>query len=162
MKNNKKQEFSSSNILTLLGLVLLSALMIIAPWNLQTRDSKVQAARQKAEVVGYQVVQIYRESIKVSMQHGKSYNRGPASAQGPGHSQSIRKTGTMGLDPWGQPYHYRLIPSDKAGALRILVLSAGPNKKIETVEFNNEEAGLTGQPNYLGDDIGVVLSVSQN
>lgn len=164
MKTKEKHEFRSSSMLALLGLVVLSAVMIAVPWNRQTHDSRVQTARQKAEVVGYQVVQIYRESIKVSVSTDtKPQGRGLASVQeSNGFPQNLRNVGTMGVDPWGEPYHYRLLSSDKAGFIRVLVWSSGPNKKLETNESIKEDVAQMGQPVYAGDDIGVVLSMSQN
>lgn len=164
MKTKEKQELRSSNMLALLGLLVLSAVMIAVPWNRQTQDSRVHTAMQKAEVVGYQVVQIYRESIKVSVSADtKPQGRGLASIQEPsGFLQNLRNTGTMGVDPWGEPYHYRLLSSNKAGFMRVLVWSSGPNKKMETSELISEDVAQMGQPVYAGDDIGVVLSMSQN
>lgn len=163
MKNDKKREFRSSSILGLSGLLTLSAAMIAVPWNRQFQDSRVQAARQKAEVVGYQLVQIYRESIKVSLPSDKGSSRGPASVQSPNQdpSRNLRSVGTMGVDPWGEPYHYRILSTGRDGSMRILVWSPGPNKKTETSKLENESVALMGQPDYSGDDIGVVVSVSQ-
>lgn len=162
MKNVEKQEFRSSNVLTLLGLVGLSAILIATPWNRQIQDSRVQAARQKAEIVGYQVVQIYKETIKNSLPNNRTKDlRQPASADPQRAEQYLRNIGTMGTDPWGQPYHYRLLPSSKIGTLRILVWSAGPNQKMESNQLGKELA-LINEPSYTGDDIGIILSMSQN
>lgn len=164
MKTKEKHEFKTSGVLLLLGLVVLSAAMIAVPWNRRTQDSRVKAARQKAEVVGYQVVQIYRESIEVSVSGDtKPLGRGLASVQeSNSFLQNLKNEGTMGIDPWGEPYHYRLLSSDKTGFMRVLVWSSGPNKKMETIESVSEDMVQIGQPVYSGDDIGVVLSMSQN
>ena len=164
MKDLENRELRSSGVLTLLGLVTLSALIVATPWNRAIQGQGSEEALQKAEVVGYQVVQIYREAAK---------NRAPgvtlASARGPASvapstddmANMIRTTGTMGTDPWGQPYHFRILSSN-ASKIRILVWSTGPNGKIETSNLDDENIQLSFQPSYQGDDIGVVLSVSQN
>lgn len=162
MNSDKKQEFKSSGVITLLGLVGFSAVIISAPWNRSYQDTEVDAAMHKAEIVGYQVVQIYREAAKNSALSSSSSSRNPASASPENNLESLRTTGTMGTDPWGQPYHYRILSAEKNKAMRILVWSAGPNKKIETADLDNETKQVVGQPSYSGDDVGVVLSMNQN
>jgi hypothetical protein len=164
MKDLENRELRSSGVITLLGLVALSALIVATPWNRAIQGQGSEEALQKAEVVGYQVVQIYREAAK---------NKAPgvtlASARGPASvapseddvTGMIRTTGTMGTDPWGQPYHFRILSSN-ASKIRILVWSTGPNRKIETSNLEDENVQLSFQPTYQGDDVGVVLSVSQN
>lgn len=163
MKTEEKREFKSSGVLALLGLVGFSSAIIATPWNRHMEDSRVETARQKAEVVGYQVVQIYREASKNSVPSTSASSRGPASiAEDKGFSsENLRSTGTMGTDPWGEPYHYRILSSEKS-KVRILVWSAGPNQKIETADLDNEEAHIKEQPVYSGDDMGVILTVNQN
>ncbi|WP_413586020.1 hypothetical protein [Bdellovibrio sp. HCB274] len=165
MKHEKKQEFKSSGVLTLLGLVGFSATIIASPWNQSSQDVQTKAALQKAEVVGYQVVQIYREATKVSATPKvASGGRLPASVAPVSEPMdSLRETGTMGTDPWGQPYHYRVLPSAEHNSnIRIVVWSSGPNSKVESKDLENEEMKIVGQPSFGGDDVGVVLSMSQN
>lgn len=161
MKNQEKQEFKSSGVLTLLGLVGISALIIATPWNRQVQDSAAENALQKAEVVGYQVVQIYREASRNQgvFLDNSSGSRTPASAT---PAEPLRTVGTMGLDPWGQPYHYRILSAADAPKVRILVWSAGPNMKVETKTLEDEDREISNQPTYAGDDLGVILSVTQN
>lgn len=162
MKNEKKQELRSSGVLAMLGLVSFSLAIIATPWNRQSRDTRSEAALQKAEVVGYQVVQIYREASRQIVSSGKAGSRVPASAV-EGESENLRNTGTMGVDPWGQPYRYRILAGGhRENAVRILVWSSGPNKQVESKALDDEEKALDIQPQYLGDDLGVLLSVSQN
>ena len=160
MKNEEKQHFRSSGVLTLFGLLGLSAGIVATPWNKAMQDVGVDECRQKAEVVGYQVAQIFREASRNKENKHLSEGREPASL-GPVGLENTRTTGTMGFDPWGQPYRYRILASDSS-QVRILVWSSGPNLKIETADLDDETKPLTKQPSYSGDDIGVVLSVSQN
>lgn len=158
MKYEIKQEFRSSSVLSLFGLVALSLVIISTPWNRQSQDPQAIAALQKAEVVGYQVVQIYREASK---NEGGGSSRNPASVDDSVPLNQLRTTGTMGMDPWGMPYHYRILSSDKH-RIKILVWSSGPDKKVQTTSLDNENQPVPRSPNYLGDDVGVVLTVSQN
>jgi hypothetical protein len=160
MKNKENQEFRSSSILTMLGLMGLSAVLIATPWNRPWHDSEVDLALKQAEIVGYQVVQIYREAAKppsYMLASTKGEGRLPASTG----SDEIRRTGTMGTDPWGQPYHYRLLSNLDAKKIKILVWTAGPNKKVESPDLDNEDKSLPSVPKYGGDDIGIVMTVSQ-
>lgn len=163
MKNEQKQEFKSSGVLTLLGLVALSTAIIAAPWNRQHQDSQVDLALQKAEVVGYQVVQIYREAAKSTGAASINGGRAPASeVRGLLSSADLRTTGTMGSDPWGQPYHFRILSSDSPKSMRILVWSSGPNRKSESPDLEDEAKRLPTQPVYSGDDMGIILNVTKN
>lgn len=163
MKNEQIQEVRSSGMLLIMGLVGLSLVIVATPWNRQFQDSRVEVALQKAEIVGYQVVQIYREASKPSLSDDKK-SRIPASVSSSESAfpADLRSTGTMGTDPWGAPFRYRILSADKSGNVRILVWSTGPNQKVETADLDNEEAVIAGQPTYAGDDIGVLLSMTHN
>lgn len=159
MKNEQIQEVKSSGVILILGLVVLSMIIIATPWNRQFQDSRIETALHKAEVVGYQVVQIYREAAKTS----DNKDRAPASvtsSSGSAIPANIRSTGTMGLDPWGAPFRYRILSADPAGNVKILVWSSGPNQKVETAALDDEDVAIAGQPSYGGDDIGVLLSMT--
>lgn len=155
MKTEQKQSLRSSGVLSLFGLLVAITAIIGTPWNRQIKSSDIDVARQKAEVLGYQVAQIYREAtIQKEGQAINAQGRRPA-------SESFRSTGTMGTDPWGEPYYYRIIQIGKADTIRVLVWSSGPNKKVETTVLQDEDATVKNQPIYLGDDMGVLLSVAQ-
>lgn len=164
MKNELKQEFRSSGLLSLLGLVVVAGTIVATPWNRQIQDSRIEAARQKAEVVGYQVAQIYREAANSEASLQEVSGRKPASTGGEGgiSMENLRSTGTMGIDPWGEPYRYRILSAGAPGAVRVLIWSGGPNKKVETANLDDEEIQVSEQPVYFGDDMGVLLRVSQN
>ncbi len=163
MNHKEIQTFRSASLLSFLGLVLLAGAVVATPWNSQLQDSRVQAARQKAEVVGYQVAQLYREASILSQKSGGSKGRHLASTEDlPANSlENLRSTGTMGLDPWGESYRYRILSSPQSSFVKVLVWSAGPNKRVETSHLDDESKPLVDQPIYLGDDVGVLLSVTQ-
>lgn len=160
----EKQHFSSSGLLSLVGLMAVAIGIISTPWNRELQDQRIETARQKAEVVGYQVAQIYHEASKTEGSLGGSSSRNPASVDGEGglSLENLRSSGTMGMDPWGEPYRYRILSTEKSGSIRVLVWSSGPNKRVETKNLENEDVSVQGQPIYSGDDMGVVLSVAQN
>lgn len=164
MKSEEKQEFKSSGVIALLGLVGFSFAIIATPWRGHMQDSKVETARQRAEVVGYQIVQIYREASRIQVPADNQGGRKIASVAPESESaiENLRSTGTMGNDPWGRPYRYRILSSDSSGKVRILVWSTGPNQKMESPELEKEDTPIKDQPLYSGDDMGVLLSMSQN
>lgn len=158
MKNEQNQTLKSSSMLMLFGLVSISLLIISTPWNRAVTDNKTEKTMQRAEIVGYQLVQLYREASK-SMHGNVKSARGPASTAI--DISDLRTTGTMGLDDWGQPFRYRILSTDQ-NKLRVLIWSSGPDKKVQTAELENEEVLLPVQPSFIGDDIGVVMAMSVN
>lgn len=141
-------------------LMVLVAGITILPLGLQSRDNKTEQTLVLAEEIGTQVVAIYRDASRMEPENERS----PASiAKGGlrGLKEEFRSTGTTGKDPWGTPFQYRLISEDDSGNVRILVWSAGPNKKIESFELLDEGKEIKYQPVYSGDDLGVLLSMSQ-
>lgn len=154
MKINKNHELKSSSLLVLLGSVVGSLVIIATPWNRSMNEGKSEKTLHRAEIVGYQIVELYREAAKA--QNNPSPKRGPASilpAAG-----DLRKTGTMGQDPWGQAYHYRILSTDQ-NKLRILVWSIGPNQNVDSGVLDDEDAQIEAQPRFAGDDMGIVMMI---
>lgn len=157
-KNKENQDLKSSSMLALFCLVGVSFVIIATPWNRGSVDNRSEKALQRAEIVGYQLVQLYREASKNIHTNGKSA-RGPASV-GP-EITDLRTIGTIGTDEWGQPYHYRILSTDQS-KLRVLIWSSGPDRSIQTAELETEETQLPAQPTFAGDDLGVVMSMATN
>lgn len=152
----KNQDLKSSSLFVVIGLFILCSAIVTRPWS---RNSDVRTsviAVQKAEVVGYQIAELYRGTAAGG--GGKNSDRGPASIKS--EPIEIRETGTVGKDPWGGAYHYRLFDAAES-QIKIVVWSLGPNQKVDTLELDNEEKKLAGQPIYQGDDLGVVLTIRQ-
>lgn len=150
----------------MLGVCLV---IVLFPWNYNFKEAGNLRALQGAEVVGYQVVQLYQEAMKVRVAQqlptqptSSSFSRVPASvkSQNTLDLSSIRVTGTMGQDPWGRAYHYRFINLDQKN-VQILVWSTGPNGSVETPELDDgEDYTLNHVPAYRGDDLGIVISAA--
>ena len=64
-------------------------------------------------------------------------------------------TSEIALDPWGTPYRYRIFKASN-DQTKVVVLSAGPNKKFESDLIQNE----TLSKKFGGDDIGFVYESS--
>jgi hypothetical protein len=157
-KSKEKQNLKSSSLLALFCLVGFALSIIATPWNRDSAHSQSEKALQRAEIVGYQLVQLYREASKNTHDFSKK-TRGPASTGL--EIADLRTIGTMGLDDWGQPYRYRILSTDQ-NKLRVLVWSSGPDGSVQTAELENEDAKLSAQPSFAGDDLGVMMSMSVN
>lgn len=121
MKDVKEQRLKVHELwLPALGGLVLLALAFL-PFAHLSGDSRTVEIRTKAEVLAYQVAQLYRESLAPK---GVSNDR-----RGPASVESVSE-GFMGLDPWGNAYRYRISPLD-GDRLRIEMRSAGPNGKFE-------------------------------
>lgn len=161
MKESENQILRTSGVLLTSALLAICVFVIRSPWNSQGGQLEAEKALQKAQVVGYQIIHLYREAA-VGEAGGKAAEalgsgRMPASVE-PG-SVEMRTSGTMGLDPWGQPYRYRFMGNDAKSAAKVVIWSSGPNKIIESHNLENEESLILEQPEYQGDDLGVVIAL---
>ncbi|MFP5518272.1 MAG: hypothetical protein ACLGGX_00080 [Bdellovibrionia bacterium] len=153
MINQQNQEVRASGVFLTSLLVAACAFVLKSPWSGNSQQLEAEKALQKAQVVGYQIVQLYREATPMSGEIS-SNSRMPASA----NSLELRLLGTMSTDPWGQPYRYRFI-KESDEKLKVIVWSAGPNQKIETNELEKEESLILEQPKYEGDDLGITIAL---
>lgn len=157
MKNSEIQVVRTSGAIVSIFLMILCGTVLFAAWARETGQEERQKALKKAEVVGYQIAQLFRESAEKDLTVSSVGTRMPASAVAP---DEFRRVGTMSLDPWGQPYQYRLLTTDPKGPMKVLVWSAGPNKTIESSHLKDEEGHLQiEQLSFMGDDLGVSLSL---
>lgn len=131
MKRQEDQELKvRSWVFPFLGLALLLTLAFI-PLNRSTPEEKVVKARSKAEILAYQIAQLYRESLATSTNPVPANSRGPASVREPMTTPDFAPAeGLMGQDPWGHAYSYRIEP-DSGGRLHVEMRSPGPNGVTE-------------------------------
>ncbi|HRO66020.1 MAG TPA: hypothetical protein PL182_00495 [Pseudobdellovibrionaceae bacterium] len=129
MNNEEKQEFTDKSwIFPLICLTLLVGLAIL-PLGRSSPEEKVVRARAKAEVLAYQVAQLYKESLMGS-EDFTTAGRGPASVRAPiGTANVTPAEGLMGQDPWGQAYRYRIVATDD-GKVAVEMRSLGPGRGL--------------------------------
>lgn len=156
MKTKENQKLSYKNLVFMSSLAGLMGFMAIPSWTRQRDEDRVVNAKRHAEVLGYQVFEIYREAARnTHPATASSSSRAPASAAPvEGESLNFREAGSIGNDPWGQPYRYKIL-SAQGAQMKVQIWSAGPNKLFET----DDKAGVAAE-SYTGDDVGVVLSMS--
>lgn len=104
-----------------IGLVVLLAFALI-PFSRTSPEEKAIRARSKAEVLAYQVAQLFRESIPRSE---AAETADSAGSRRPAAIDAAPAEGLMGQDPWGRAYSYKILPEGEK--LRVEMRSAGPN-----------------------------------
>lgn len=155
MKIEEKQRLSYKNLIFVSSLVGLLVFLIVPSWTRQRDEERFINARRQAEVVGYQVFEIYREAANAATAEKIINSRSPASMKATGgESLNFRDAGSIGHDPWGQPYRYKLL-RDGSEQMKVQIWSAGPNRNFETSDKEGFAADV-----YGGDDVGVVLSLN--
>jgi len=160
MKIEENQKLSYRNAIWMFSLAGLLACIAIPSWNKQRHDDRIVSAKRHAEVLGYQVFEIYREAAR-NIRPEVTNSRAPASvAPADAEALKFRDAGSIGNDPWGQPYRYKLLGASQQVAtgsesVKVQIWSAGPNKVFET----EDQPGLAAE-NYIGDDVGMVLSMN--
>lgn len=140
----------------------LLGFMAIPSWSRLRHEDRLTNAKRHAEVLGYQIFEIYREA-SAEQSPEVAADRGPASVDVGGGAEELdvglvhfRESGSIGNDPWGQPYRYKILDSIDS-QIRIQIWSAGPNRHFETAD----EPGLAAD-RYQGDDVGVLLALNHS
>lgn len=125
-------------------------------WTRQRAEERIISAKRHAEVLGYQIFEIYQQDGRSSRGAEMLTSRSPASLRTTGgDSSGFRETGSIGIDPWSQPYRYKILSAVGGDQLKVQIWSAGSNKIFET----QDKPGV-GADTYNGDDVGIILSLS--
>ncbi len=85
--------------------LVLSGSILLKPLLSPPNDEKQAQAKTRAESLGYQLLQLQADSRKPVKSLGQG--RGPASVEGEG--MAFKSEGSIGIDPWGSPYKYRVV-----------------------------------------------------
>lgn len=119
MKTELNQDIRSTGILTVIGLLVVCAMAASPLWSGQSTEEK-EILMRHAESLAYQIIEIQRAKVVA-----KTEGRAPASA-----SDSEDLQGQIGMDPWGHPFHFKIV--EQKNSRRVFVWSLGPNAKVET------------------------------
>lgn len=156
MKTKEIQKLSYKSLIFLSSFFGLLSFLILPSWSRRWEEERLIDAKRHAEVLGYQVFEIYREAANASAVSEILSSRSVASLRTNGStSLDFRETGSIGSDPWGQPYRYRVLSSSPGQPMRVHIWSAGPNKAFET----KDEPSVAAET-YVGDDVGIVLAMN--
>ncbi len=155
MKTDKNQVVEYKKLGFVLGLACLLGLTAIPSWIRQRDEERIVSAKRRAEVLGYQIFEIYTDAQQNQSNSEAASSRSPASVKTAGSDAlGFHDAGSIGSDPWGQPYRYKILSAANE-PLKIQVWSAGPNKAFET----KDDSGV-GADSYTGDDVGIILSLN--
>ncbi len=130
-KNSKEnQAFKSFDVLAIIFLSVLGLFFYSFPFNHQNEEQTAKSAKNKAEVLGYQIAQIYKDQV---LNSNMTNSRGPASTK-----EEFKKEGFIGSDQNGKPFRYKILEEG--------------NKQLKVIVTNKEEfedGGPTdSRPNY--------------
>jgi hypothetical protein len=158
-KDKKKQGFTTFDTVMVLALGLTALGISTSIITDSLRDDRSERAKYGAEALAHQIASGGLAEIKNNAKPESSTNRGPASVEISAEASLLDLyEGELGKDPWGQPYHYKLVRSTAGRALRIVVWSDGADKKADNALSDNDIA-LNIRPervHFNGDDVGFV------
>lgn len=147
-KNKQNQDLKSSKAISLFA-VLAVGVYFLAPL-LNNKDAALRKNTiLKAEGIAYQL-----------LESRKSVGRGPASLDSALSGVSLAKSeeGSLGSDSWGHPFQFRVVTGSH-GSSKLLVWSLGPNGQAETSEKEIVSNQDKIDPEFAGDDLGIMLSI---
>lgn len=152
----------------LLSMALLFAIVLgisTAIISQELSDIDRSMGLSEAENLAFQLTQGGFEVLSPSQMAGETRGIASASSQkGVGIKNSLgifESSGSIGKDPWGQAFRYKVIRDKEGLPTHVLVWSLGPNLEQETPEkaFQSLAANSVAQLEFQGDDFGYVHSV---
>lgn len=112
-KNSKEnQQFRSFDVIAIVVLLVLGIFFYSHPFNNHSEQANVKNSKGKAEILGYQIAQIYRDKM-LENNHGSG--RGPASEKA-----EFKKEGFIGEDASGHPFKYK-VQEEGDNKMRIII-----------------------------------------
>ncbi len=143
--------FTTVDLLTFV-MTLAAAAIITVPILLKQSSQRSHAqAIKKAEEVSkslFEEVQLQVRSFEQSQEV-----RSIASVS----SRALSWEGVVSVDPWGNPYHYRILKDMYGRPTHLVVWSVGSNSKQDTSEYDFDAA--SGIVKFTGDDVGHIRSL---
>lgn len=121
MKIEEKQQVAPMWLVFLFGTLTVFIVTLSIQDGLDGSDGNIALARNRAEVLAYQVLQLRREAQKTENAINNYSGRGPASVLKEEVVQKFSDKGEIGQDPWGNPYRYQII--NERGVQRVEVWS---------------------------------------
>jgi type II secretory pathway pseudopilin PulG len=122
--SQKNQSFRTVDLLIVVSLVATIGAIVAIVLTQTFRDHRTERAQAVAESLAIQL-----KELNLRSQVGFSGKRTPASVEG---SRIELMSGTIGRDPWGQPFSYSIRQSsENSEKARVFVWSAGPNGQPE-------------------------------
>ena len=133
----RNQLFNSSNAMPLISFVAISALI----WTPAVKDNFEPG------------------ELATSSAPQRSAARAPASLEETSFEPLV-PAGVLGVDPWGRPYHYKILDPLKSGKGQMLVWSSGPDGIAQTSAAKIASIQGAGSPVLSGDDVGIIVPIN--
>jgi hypothetical protein len=103
-KNVKENQlFKSFDVISILILLSMGIFFYSYPINQHLNKKSAQESKGKAEILGYQLAQIYRDQ---KLEQSSQSKRGPASANS--EKFEFKNEGFIGADAEGRPFKYKI------------------------------------------------------
>lgn len=114
----EKQQFSTIDALFVVALVIVVTVVSSTILSQVFADHKRVQAKMKAEALAFRLASRPDATNEID---DIPQDRKPASAT------PEKKSGDIGVDPWGQPYHYNVVREETGKIIEVAVWSGGPN-----------------------------------
>ncbi len=141
-KNNKNQYFSTFDVLS-----VMFSLVVVVSISFTVFHKTMN--RKKVDLAKFNMENLAQELMKEPVIYSQDKNlRMPASAS------------DLGVDPWGSPYVFNVIKNNYGQPIYLVVMSPGPNAKLETNLESDAQIGVSHIENirFESDDVGYVRS----
>lgn len=151
-RRKEELKYNSFEVLTVFASILITFGLIGWSLGLGQPMTAAEKAKWKAEILAYSLWQLKLNKepqikmIKKQEDFSIKPSRGLASAGLIPMSTEKNEIGTIGMDPWNQPYHY-IFKNDKQ---LLFIWSSGPNLK------DDSKGDLIS---FLDDDIGFIIDL---
>lgn len=158
----KKQVFKSLDAFSVLGVASLVAYILVYIIGNNSGDQSRRDAELEMETLTSQI-------LALGMKNLPSPTRGIASVEGNKEValqwnydwEKVGNEGKIGKDTWGQPYHYRVFKDTSNRVSHILMISGGPDGKIDTAleSLDSIKVGENLNIPYQNDDFGFIKNL---
>lgn len=156
MSHNVANEAKTFEIITSFLLVLLCGKLAFSVILNEVSDKKINEARRETQILATQIAMYSINSFVLGT--SRFIASEPSSAVSKNNIK-LKDQGGIGNDPWGRPYQYKTVYSAQNQRKYFVVLSGGPNSKIETdlsqLDINQVS---DGKVDTGGDDLAYIKS----
>lgn len=150
-KDQLYRGFTTIDLLTFV-MTLVAAAVITVPILLkQSSERSHTIATKRAEEISKTLFEEVQLQVR-SFEQGQEV-RSIASVS----SHALSWEGVVSVDPWGNPYHYRILKDMYGRPTHLVVWSTGSNSKQDTGEYDFD--ATSGVVKFTGDDIGHIRSL---
>lgn len=150
-KHKQYQGFTTIDLLTFV-MTVVAAVVITVPILMKQSSKRAQdMATVKAEEISKNLF----DEVQIQVRSAEQSHAARSIASVGSHALSWE--GVVSVDPWGNPYHYRILKDIYGKPTHLVVWSVGSNSQQDTTE--NDFDITTGIVKFTGDDIGHIRNL---